>query len=68
MNIMIYCIGMLGFWICGFAFMLGGVGQVATLGMVANLNNEVTLHLFGKDFGIFGYKGFSCPGVPMMSR
>ncbi len=62
MNIMIYAIGMLGFWLGGFAFMFGGVGQVASLGMVANLNNEITLHLFGKDFGILGYKGFFLTG------
>jgi Amt family ammonium transporter len=62
MNMGIYVIGMLGFWICGFAFMFGGVGQVANLGMVANLNNEVTLNLFGKDFGIIGYKGFFLTG------
>ena len=62
MNFMVYVIGMLGFWICGFAFMFGGVGQVASLGMVANLGNEVTLHLFGKDFGIIGYKGFFLSG------
>jgi Amt family ammonium transporter len=62
MNMMVYVVGMLGFWICGFAFMFGGVGQVANLGMVANLNNEVTWHLFGKDFGIIGYKGFFLTG------
>jgi ammonium transporter, Amt family len=62
MNIMIYAIGMLGFWAIGFAFMFGGVGQVASLGMVANLGNEVTFHLFGKDFGILGYKGFFLSG------
>lgn len=62
MNFMVYVIGMLGFWICGFAFMFGGVGQVSALGMVANLGNEVTLHLFGKDFGIIGYKGFFLSG------
>jgi Amt family ammonium transporter len=62
MNFMVYVIGMLGFWICGFAFMFGGVGQVANLGMVANLNHEVTWHLFGKDFGIIGYKGFFLTG------
>jgi ammonium transporter, Amt family len=62
MNFMVYVIGMLGFWICGFAFMFGGVGQVASLGMGANLNNEVVLHLFGKDFGILGYKGFFLTG------
>jgi len=65
MNMMVYAIGMLGFWVMGFALMFGGVGQVANLGMVANLNHEVTLHLFGKDFGIIGYKGFflAAPGV-----
>jgi Amt family ammonium transporter len=62
MNMMVYAIGMLGFWIMGFALMFGGVGQVANLGMVANLNNEVTLHLFGKDFGLLGYKGFFLAG------
>jgi Amt family ammonium transporter len=62
MNMMVYVIGMLGFWICGFAFMFGGVGQVSALGMVANLNHEVTWHLFGKDFGIIGYKGFFLTG------
>ncbi|MHB8066432.1 MAG: ammonium transporter [Desulfobaccales bacterium] len=62
MNIMIYCIGMLGFWLAGFAFMFGGVGQVANLGMVANLNNELTVNLFGKDWGFLGYKGFFLSG------
>jgi ammonium transporter, Amt family len=62
MNMGVYFIGMLGFWICGFAFMFGGVGQVSSLGMVANLNHEVTWHLFGKDFGIIGYKGFFLTG------
>ena len=42
--------------------MFGGVGQVSALGMVANLNNEVTINLFGKDFGIIGYKGFFLTG------
>ena len=41
MNIMIYGIGMLGFWLCGFAFMWGGSGQTANLGMSANLGNEL---------------------------
>ena len=32
MNFMVYGIGMLGFWICGFAFMFGGALNAATLG------------------------------------
>ena len=62
MNIMIYAIGMMGWWFLGFAFMFGGVGQVSSLGMVANLNNEFTLSLFGKDFGLLGFKGFFLTG------
>jgi ammonium transporter, Amt family len=59
MNFMVYPIGMLGFWICGFAFMFGGVGGVPALGVgTAALNHEVVINLFGKDFGIIGWKGF----------
>ena len=32
MNMMVYVVGMLGFWICGFAFMFGGVGLAAAVG------------------------------------
>ena len=32
MNLMVYALGMLGFWICGYALQMGGVGAVATLG------------------------------------
>ncbi len=62
MNFMVYVIGMLGFWICGFAFMWGGSGQNAALGMLANLGNEWSLPLFGKEWGIIGYKGFFLSG------
>ena len=32
MNFMVYGLGMLGYWICGFALQMGGVGGVAALG------------------------------------
>src|SRR5258708_329288 len=32
MNFMVYGLGLLGFWICGFALQMGGVGAVSTLG------------------------------------
>ena len=64
MNFMVYPIGMLGFWICGFAFMFGGVGAIGALGGgTAALDHEVVLHLFGKDFGVFGTKGFFLAGT-----
>ena len=59
-NFMIYPIGMLGFWIAGFAIMFGSlaaskIGGPATLGGLGVLNgNELKLG----GFGIAGLKGF----------
>ncbi len=63
MNFMIYAIGMLGYWICGFALQMGGVGGVASLGGATTLNGEFVIHLFGKDFGLFGTNGFFLSGI-----
>ena len=63
MNFMVYPIGMLGFWICGFALMFGGVGAIGALGGgTGNLNHEFVINLFGKDFGLFGMKGYFLSG------
>ncbi len=59
MNFMVYGLGMLGFWVCGFAFMYGNCAGATTLGGgTAVLNSGITWHIFGKDFGILGWKGF----------
>jgi Amt family ammonium transporter len=58
MNFMIYPIGLLGYWICGFALQFGGVGAVAALGGTAPLNSEFVVTLFGHPFGLWGTKGF----------
>jgi ammonium transporter, Amt family len=67
MNFMVYALGMLGFWICGFAIMFGGYNSEAAgggfLGGDANLLvNEFKVTLFGKEFGLFGYNGFFLAG------
>ncbi len=62
MNFMIYPLGMLGFYVCGYAFMFGGLGALGTLGGIDVLNQEFTIQLFGKDFGLFGMKGFFLNG------
>ncbi|HNG44341.1 MAG TPA: ammonium transporter, partial [Elusimicrobiota bacterium] len=62
MNFMIYPLGMLGFYVCGFALMFGGLGAVGTLGGYGALNHEVSVTLFGKTFGLFGAKGFFLTG------
>ena len=63
MNFMIYPLGMLGFYLCGFAFMFGGIGTLGTLGAYSGLNQEITIELFGKSFGILGWKGFLLQGA-----
>jgi len=64
MNFMVYGLGLLGYWACGFALQMGGVGNVASLsGGTGLLNGEFVVHLFGKDFGLFGTKGFFLSGV-----
>ncbi len=62
MNFMVYVLGMLGFWLCGYALQMGGAGPFATLGGGATMNGEFTIKLFGKEFGLFGTKGFFLSG------
>ena len=63
MNFMIYPMGMLGFYLCGFAFMFGGLGAIGTMGGYAGLNHEITLNIAGHPFGILGWKGFLLKGA-----
>jgi ammonium transporter, Amt family len=59
MNFLVYGLGMIGFWICGFAFMFGGALNAASLGGAPGvIPHEYIIHLFGKDFGIIGSVGF----------
>jgi ammonium transporter, Amt family len=62
MNFMIYSIGMLGFWICGFAMMFGGLGPVLAFDGPNILDKMVSFNLFGKPFEVLGYKGFFLTG------
>src|SRR5215211_3557225 len=62
MNFMCYGLGMLGFWICGFALMMGGLGAVASLGGTPPLTSEFTIDIAGKTLGLFGTKGFFLGG------
>jgi Amt family ammonium transporter len=58
MNLLVYALGVAGFYICGFAIMFGGVGALTSFGGTSVLTNEFTISLFGKSFGLFGFKGF----------
>ncbi len=61
MNLMVYGIGMLGYWICGYALQMGGVGPIAALGG-GTLASEYTITIAGHSFGLFGTQGFFLSG------
>ena len=63
MNFLIYPLGMLGFYVCGFAFMFGGLGAMGTLGGYAGLNHELGFHIGDKFIGLLGWKGFFLKGA-----
>jgi len=56
MNLLVYGIGVLGFAFVGFGLAMGGVGPL--YGAASALNQEFTIRLGGKDFGLFGMTGF----------
>src|SRR5262245_50189609 len=70
MNFMVYGIGMLGFFICGFAFMCGGangtaIGGPATLGGIPTLHSMVTVGSAvngDHGWGLLGTTGFFLTG------
>src|SRR5690349_20296365 len=61
MNFLVYSIGIVGYWLVGFAFQMGGVGALSTFGGDATLSHELTITLFGKPFGLLGLSGFMLP-------
>src|SRR6266567_3973488 len=71
MNFMIYPMGMLGFYLCGFAFMFGGMadplnpnnGGISTMGGYGGLNHELGFTIGGKFIGLLGFKGFLLQGA-----
>ncbi|HMK65999.1 MAG TPA: hypothetical protein VK564_09405, partial [Thermodesulfobacteriota bacterium] len=62
MNLMVFAFGVLGYWLIGFALQMGGAGANPLAGGTALLNGEFSISLFGKEFGLFGTKGFFLMG------
>jgi ammonium transporter, Amt family len=79
MNMMVFCIGAVGYWLCGFAFQYGAVNlaypEVATTGVIAGpwAHSPVTLGdwqgllstplLRIGQFGLIGGEGFAMAGL-----
>jgi Amt family ammonium transporter len=70
MNFMVYALGMFGFFVCGFAFMCGGlngtaIGGPVTLGGVPTLNSMMTIGAAvngDHGWGLIGTTGFFLSG------
>jgi ammonium transporter, Amt family len=63
MNFVIYAIGLIGFWACGFALQMGGVGALAQWDGPEILNKMAKVTLFGKEWRLFGHTGFFLTGA-----
>ncbi len=65
MNFLVYALGMIGFFVCGYALMCGGNGKVpAAINSLDNtvLDGAYTVNVAGHDWTIFGTKGFFLSG------
>jgi Amt family ammonium transporter len=77
MNMMVFCIGAIGYWICGFAFQFGAVNYVyaEVNGNAAWAFSPVTLGAWGDalgtglrlgdQIGVLGMSGFFLSGIPL---
>jgi Amt family ammonium transporter len=63
MNFIIYPIGVIGFWLTGYGFMMGGVAHWPSLGAVPIGHHELTLGIFGHPFGLIGLSKFALVNV-----
>jgi ammonium transporter, Amt family len=59
MNLVIYPVGVLGFWLVGYGLMMGGVQEWATLGAAAPGGHELGLTLGGRLWGFVGAARFA---------
>ena len=62
MNFVVYAVGMLGFWICGFAVGFGNYGPIAYFDGPNILDKVLSFNIRGTPFEVFGYKGFFLSG------
>ena len=59
LNLLIYPVGVIGFWLCGFALMYGGVAGFPTLGPALTVHRELTLGISNHHLGLLGATKFA---------
>jgi Amt family ammonium transporter len=63
MNLVIYPIGVMGFWLVGYGFALGGISGWPSLGGATPSHHELGLHVAGHFFGFLGASKFALVSV-----
>ena len=63
MNLLIYPIGVVGFWLSGFALMYGGVAGFPSLGPAFGVHRELSLSVSGHALGLIGAAKFALVDV-----
>ncbi|MHB8383773.1 MAG: ammonium transporter [Candidatus Binataceae bacterium] len=63
MNLIIYPIGVIGFWLTGYAFMMGGVHQWPSLGSAEIGHHELALTIGSHAWGILGFSKFTLASI-----
>ena len=63
MNLIIYPVGVIGFWLVGYGLMFGGVSEYPTLGAATAGAYEVGLTVGGHALGFFGASKFALVSV-----
>ncbi len=59
MNLVIYPIGLIGFWLAGYALMMGGVTQWPSLGTIPISHRELALQIGAHRYGLLGFGKFA---------
>jgi Amt family ammonium transporter len=59
MNLVIYPIGLIGFWLAGYALMMGGVTQWPSLGTIPIAHRELALQIGAHRYGFLGFGKFA---------
>ncbi|MGH7780960.1 MAG: ammonium transporter [Candidatus Binataceae bacterium] len=63
MNLIIYPICVIGFWLTGYAFMMGGVHQWPSLGSAVIGHHELALTVGGHGWGLLGFSKFGLVSI-----
>jgi ammonium transporter, Amt family len=63
LNFLIYPIGVIGFWLSGFALMYGGVSSFPSLGPALGVHRELSLSVSGHALGLLGASKFALVDV-----